>query len=119
MGRWWECAEWSARPGTFSSGQTVTLATATAGASIRYTTDGSAPSSTVGTPYSGAFTISTTATINAIAYKSGMTDSSVTYTIQAADGTLLTNYTYDLLNNLTQVSMPRPTGTQTRTFVWS
>ena len=30
-----------------------------------------------------------------------------------------TYYTYDLLNNLTQVSMPRPTGTQTRTFVYN
>jgi len=30
-----------------------------------------------------------------------------------------TTYTYDLLNNLTQVSMPRPSGTQTRTFVFS
>lgn len=27
-----------------------------------------------------------------------------------------TNYTYDVMNPLTQVSMPRPTGTQTRTF---
>jgi RHS repeat-associated protein len=31
----------------------------------------------------------------------------------------VTNYTYDLLNHLTQVSMPRPTGTQTRTFVYN
>jgi hypothetical protein len=30
-----------------------------------------------------------------------------------------TSYSYDLLNNLTQVSMPRPSGTQTRTFVWN
>src|ERR1700726_3464672 len=32
--------------GTYSAAQTVTLSTTTAGASIRYTTDGSAPSST-------------------------------------------------------------------------
>jgi YD repeat-containing protein len=31
----------------------------------------------------------------------------------------VTTYTYDLLNNLSQVSMPRPTGTQTRTFVYN
>ncbi|MCC6539427.1 MAG: hypothetical protein IT162_17885, partial [Bryobacterales bacterium] len=30
----------------------------------------------------------------------------------------ITNYTYDLKNRLTQVSMPRPTGTQTRTFTY-
>jgi len=28
----------------------------------------------------------------------------------------LTDYTYDLLDHLTNVSMPRPSGTQTRTF---
>src|ERR1019366_4430538 len=30
-----------------------------------------------------------------------------------------TTYTYDLLDHLTGVSMPRPTGTQTRTFVYN
>src|SRR6266481_5662646 len=30
----------------------------------------------------------------------------------------VTTYTYDMLNHLTQVSMPRPTGTQARTFVY-
>ena len=35
--------------GTYSAGQTVTLATPTEGAQIRYTTDGTAPSATVGT----------------------------------------------------------------------
>ncbi len=30
----------------------------------------------------------------------------------------VTSYTYDLLTHLTQLSMPRPTGTQTRTFVY-
>src|ERR1700675_1240014 len=31
-------------------------------------------------------------------------------------GTVSTNYTYDMLNHLTQVSMPRGSNTQTRTF---
>jgi len=39
--------------GTYTSAQTVTISTTTSGASIRYTTDGSTPSSTVGTLYSG------------------------------------------------------------------
>jgi len=30
--------------------------------------------------------------------------------------TFVTNYTYDVMNHLTQVSMTRPTGSQTRTF---
>src|SRR5207249_4034020 len=34
-------------------------------------------------------------------------------------GNLITNYGYDLLNHLTGVTMPRATGTQTRTFVYN
>jgi hypothetical protein len=70
--------------GSYSATQSVTVATTTTGASIRYTTDGSAPSETAGTLYSGPVTISATATLKAIAYESGFTDSTVTsalYTI--------------------------------------
>jgi len=70
--------------GSYSSAQSVTISSSTSGASIRYTTDGSTPTSTTGTVYSGPVTISATATLKAIAYKSGMTDSTVTsstYTI--------------------------------------
>ena len=74
----------SPAPGTYTSAQTVTISSATSGASIRYTTDGSTPTATTGTVYSAPITISSTTTLKAIAYKSGMTDSSVTtgtYTI--------------------------------------
>ena len=40
-------------------------------------------------------------------------------TVQESDpvlGTVTTNYTFDILNHLTQVSMPRGSNTQTRTF---
>jgi regulation of enolase protein 1 (concanavalin A-like superfamily) len=70
--------------GTYSAAQSVTISTTTAGATIRYTTDGSTPSETAGTLYSGPVTIGNTTTLKAIAYKSGMSDSSVssaTYTI--------------------------------------
>ena len=49
----------------------VIISTATEGASIRYTTDGSKPSETVGTLYTGAIPISTTTSLRAIAYKTG------------------------------------------------
>jgi len=39
--------------GNYIAGQTVAMSSTTAGASIRYTTNGTAPSSTVGTLYSG------------------------------------------------------------------
>lgn len=64
--------------GTYDHPVTVTLATATAGASIRYTTDGSIPSATTGTLYSGPIGVGTTTTIKAIASKTGLTDSPVT-----------------------------------------
>ncbi|HTQ31542.1 MAG TPA: choice-of-anchor tandem repeat GloVer-containing protein [Opitutaceae bacterium] len=70
--------------GTYTSTQTVTITSATSGASIRYTTDGSTPTETHGTLYSGAISISATTTLSAIAYKSGSFDSPVTsgtYTI--------------------------------------
>ena len=63
---------------TFIATQTVTLSTTTAGASIRYTTDGSLPSETTGTLYGNPFTLSATAIVNAIAYKTGTAASDVT-----------------------------------------
>jgi len=63
--------------GSYTTAQSVTISTATNGASIRYTTDGSTPSETAGTLYSGPVTISSTTTLKAIAYASGMADSAV------------------------------------------
>ncbi|MDF2870616.1 MAG: glycoside hydrolase family 18, partial [Anaerocolumna sp.] len=60
--------------GTYSSAQTVTITTATSGAEIRYTTDGSEPAAS--SPlYSSPLTVSTTTTVKAKAFKSGMTNS--------------------------------------------
>ncbi len=61
---------------TFTSTQNVTIACATDGATIYYTTDGSTPT-TASTKYTGAITITSTTTIKAIAVKDGMDDSSV------------------------------------------
>jgi transcriptional regulator CtsR len=97
-------------PGIYSAEQSVYIGTATPGASIRYTTDGSTPAPTNGTLYSAPVTLSVSCTLKAIAYKSGMTDSSLTsgtYTIgepgwdgllqnnniPSRDGTLYTNLT--------------------------
>ena len=76
--------------GTYTSAQSVTLSTTTAGASIRYTTDGSTPTSATGTLYSGPVSVAASLTVKAIAYKSGSTDSAVTsaaYTINLSGGT--------------------------------
>lgn len=77
--------------GAYGGAQSVSISTTTAGATIRYTTDGSTPSETHGTQYSGPVTVSATTTINAVAYESGMSDSAVagaTYTISAPDFTV-------------------------------
>jgi len=72
--------------GTYTSAQNVTISDTTSGASIRYTTDGSAPSETNGTVYSGPVNISSTTTLQALAYKSGFTDSSITSSSYAIVG---------------------------------
>src|SRR5206468_1929455 len=65
---------------------TVTLSTATSGASIYYTTDGSTPT-TASSAYTGPVPLTTTTTLKAMAAASGMANSSVTsatYTIRVA-----------------------------------
>ncbi|GEM_PF-878612 len=69
--------------GSFSSAQTVTLASTTPDALIYYTTNGSDPT-TASTLYSTPFQVTISSTVKAIAIKSGMTNSSVssaTFTI--------------------------------------
>lgn len=63
--------------GAFNDYVDVVIATATPGASIRYTTDGSAPDASTGSVYSGPVRLTTTTTLKAIAYKAGMADSAV------------------------------------------
>lgn len=66
----------SVAPGTYAATQSVELSCATSGADIRYTTDGSNPSSSSAL-YDSALTISEGTTLKAIAYKQGWTPSDV------------------------------------------
>ncbi|MEO6994916.1 MAG: chitobiase/beta-hexosaminidase C-terminal domain-containing protein [Lacunisphaera sp.] len=80
--------------GSYGSTQSVTLATGTIGAAIRYTTDGSTPNRTTGTVYSTAISVAATATVKAIAYKDYWADAAVqsaTYTISAGPVTFVDN----------------------------
>jgi len=63
--------------GSYTADQTVEITCATQGAAIRYTTDGSVPSPSSGNIYSGPFTLSRSATIKAVAYKSAAITSAV------------------------------------------
>ncbi|HZP59124.1 MAG TPA: TIM-barrel domain-containing protein [Opitutaceae bacterium] len=101
--------------GTYTSAQTVTITSSTPGASIRYTTDGSTPSETAGTVYSTPVSIGATATLKAIAYESGYTDSgitSATYTISTGGGG--TTQTYEA-ENLSYTGAGATTSVQTDT----
>ena len=77
--------------GTYAQPQTVELSTATADATIYYTTDGTTPT-TASTVYNGPIQVNGSMTLKAIAVKSGMKDSeiaSAAYTIpEAPSGTI-------------------------------
>jgi hypothetical protein len=63
--------------GNFNGPIAATLATSTTGATIRYTTDGSTPTANSAV-YVSTLTVSSSSTLKAQAFKSGMTDSAVT-----------------------------------------
>jgi len=76
--------------GTYSSTQTVAITSATAGSTIRYTTDGSDPT-TGSNVYSTALSVPVTTTLKAKAWKTGLGDSNVAaavYTLKVATPTL-------------------------------
>jgi hypothetical protein len=99
--------------GTYTSAQTVTITDSTAGATIYYATNGTAPT-TSSTKYSGAISVSSTETIEAIAVASGYTDSAVvtaTYTIN----TIPPSFTLTSSGNLS-ISRPGSTTGDTATI---
>jgi hypothetical protein len=76
----------SVSAGTYATTQSVTISDATSGTTIYYTTDGSTPT-TSSSVYSSAISVTSTETLQAIAVKTGYTNSAVataTYTIAAA-----------------------------------
>jgi hypothetical protein len=86
--------------GSYAAAQTITMATTTPSAAIRYTTgDGTqvAPTETTGTLYSAPFTISHNTTIKAIAYLATWADSSVTTKTYTLD------LTYTTLSSASQI----------------
>lgn len=80
--------------GSYAAAQSVSISSATSGATIRYTTDGSTP--TGASPvYSGPISVASSKTLKAIALKSGMTTSAVAsaaYTIGSATWNGMTTF---------------------------
>ena len=78
--------------GAYTSAQSVTISDATSGATIYYTINGTTPT-TSSTPYAGPIAVSSTETLEAIAVKTGDTNSAVTsaaYTITSSPPTVST-----------------------------
>jgi len=92
---------------TFPDSVFVRISCATPGATIRYTTDGSTPTSSQGTVYRGSIPLNATTTIKAIAYKSGMTDSDIASATYTKDGDTIT---LDLGGGVTMVLVKVPAG---------
>ncbi|OGZ63367.1 MAG: hypothetical protein A2639_01720 [Candidatus Staskawiczbacteria bacterium RIFCSPHIGHO2_01_FULL_34_27] len=98
--------------GTFTSAQTITLESATTGADIYYATDDSTPTA-ASTKYTTPFTLEQTATVKAIAQKSGYTDSTISsaiFTINIPPTSIWSgqiiqdvSYTYDAVGNITKI----------------
>jgi len=75
------------RRGVYDAPFSLTISTATPGASIRYTTNGSWPSESIGTIYTGPITVDRAMVVKAIAYRSDYVSTNIdthTYIIPAA-----------------------------------
>jgi len=89
--------------GNYSNGQLVTLSSSTSGSSIRYTVDGSTPSSTVGTLYTEPFYITSNSALKVVAYKGSVTSTSVTehYSFTIPQEVIIDNHMAELTNTWT------------------
>ena len=90
----WKCNT----PTITDNGDNTVAITVPSGTTVRYTTDGSTPTSSTGTVYSSAIDIAANVTVKAIAYQTGCTDSEVasqacTYHAPAASLTALVSGT--------------------------
>ena len=69
--------KFSVNRGFYTTPQTVTISTTTGNATIRYTTNGDAPTATTGTAYTSPITVSATTVLRAAAFRTGYVASNV------------------------------------------
>ena len=98
--------------GSFTGSVSVTIQTATSGASIYYTTDGSTPTQ-LSTLYSGPMNLTSSATVKAVAFKSGSNPSAVasaSFTVVTPPAQLTLTW-QDNSTNESNFGVERKTGT--------
>ena len=95
--------------GTYNGSQSVTISTTTTGSSIRYTTDGSTPTSASGTLYTGPVTVSANTTLQAIAYQTNFIDSAVASASYVINGSQPVNITLQMSGANLQLTWPQGT----------
>jgi fibronectin type 3 domain-containing protein len=81
--------------GTYTEAQTVTITCPTSGVTIMYTTDGSIPTASHGTVYTGPFTVSSSVEMRAIAIKAGMSNSKAARAIYTIGTPILVNLAWN------------------------
>lgn len=113
-------AHWKCNTPTITdNGDNTVSITVPSGTTVRYTTDGTTPTSSTGTVYSATFDIDEDVTVNAIAYQSGCTDSEVASADCEYTATYTVTYAYngatggDGTASATAASVTLPTPTKT------
>ena len=109
----------SPSPGTYATSPLITLSDSNSSAAIYYTMDGSTPTSS-SIPYTGAFVLSGTTTIRAVAIAAGISSvlTAGTYAV-AAPTIALTPASVTLSSSQTQAFAATITGTSNTTVIWS
>ena len=116
----------SPNSGVYTIGQAASMAEATPGASIHYTTDGSAPTAS-STLYSGPFTLTHSVTLKAVAVTDAVAIdatlvspvASATYTIENPVSVTLAPGSVTLAASQSQQFVAEVTGTANTAVVWS
>ena len=99
--------------GNYTGPQTVSITSATSGATIKYTTDGSTPNTGSAT-YTAPITLSSNTTLKAYAYRSGMADSAVATAVYTfGSGGTLPSATWYLFNSAVGGTTPAGQNLQT------
>ena len=111
-----EAPTFSPEAGTYGRPQTVTMTTATSGATIYYTTDGTTPSSN-STPYTEPITVTTTTTFSAIAILNGISSDVATATFTIIDNNANANWR-ETSYNIPESSANATTSSATYGMAW-